>query len=852
MKKIWLGIYFTSMMWLYLLPIFTMESWIYIILLFAGLIITVFSFSNFTIEKINVSLYILIPLLIFILLIPSPYNIGAILLLIGTLSFLFLQRFRISHSVSIGLSVTGIILLAQTFIHPFYFHFASRYHKASFLNPFLSFLLKFAGLTSSFDNNSLIFQSWEGTISVITTWESLGLYPALNYFVGSTVVLIIFSKNLIEKLFNLIAIFIGYGVFRYAILLFFVSDSSSISVFWKPHWVILSFFALPFILMKFLNLERERAHSEIKLNLEKLKLTHLLFLSFTFFSFFFFIGFTEYNDPGERKEGKVLIDEAHSNWEWTEKAYDTEWYGEKSGYNYYCLRDFLNHYFFVEINKEEITSEMLSKYDILIVKTPTKSFSNKEIFAIKDFVKNGGGLFLIGDHTNVFGMGTYLNSIAKMFGFRFRYDATYDLSTTGFSLYSPKKLLLSHPVVHNMPFFLFATSCTLDAPFLSESIIIGYGLKAIKADYSNRNFFPRNPVETPEIEFGLFLQMAGKKHKKGRVLLFTDSTCFSNFSMFMKGKPELILGSMEWLNRKNKYNFLNKVFLMISLISIGFSIFIAKKIEKKNLLFLFLCSSLFASSFGIRMFEKVNKVNYSNPLPHTKYFRVAFDLEHSSMYLPAREFYLDRKDSFKTFYVWTQRLGIFPEISLKFTDSLKGNDAIVIVNPTKEFREKEIVRFLQYIEGGGNALIIDDPRNRNSSTAYQLLSPLGLGIEYYEIEKGKIVDRDGKEIWNGEHLGKVSGGGHLLFVIPEEEKSKDKLRPNRKEENRIPVLTFLKKGRGIVVLFGCSYIFSDEVMGTTSRVPDRSLRNLYNLEFWLFRDLLELNRNKLEKDLPLN
>jgi len=582
MKGLWIGVYFISASWLFLLPIFTPGKGIYLIFLLVGLFFISLSFLKFKIE-INYSPFLMILFLFtsltFFVFIPYPFGLHCIFLFTAVISFLFLKRHKIFSALSISLFIAGIIILIQTLALPLYFHFASRYHKAPILNPFFSFFLNLIGLKSSFDNDSLILQASEGIISIITTWESLGLYPILNIFIGSIVILIFFSKNLKEKLLNLAVILIGYGLLRYIILSFFVIESSSISVFWKPHWVILSFSAFPFILMKFLKFNEK--NYEITLNLEKFKIIHFLFLSFVSSAVFFFIGSIGYSDPGEKKGGKIMIDEEHSNWEWTERAYDTEWYGEKSGYNYYCLRDFLNHYFYVEINKKEITSEILNKYDILILKTPTKSFSNNEVLAIKEFVENGGGLFLIGDHTNVFGMGTYLNQIARMFGFRFRYDATYDLSTTGFSLFSPKKIL-SHPVINNMPFFLFATSCTLNAPFFSENVIIGYGLKALKADYSNRNFFPRNPAYSTEMEFGLFLQMAGKKYKKGRVLLFTDSTCFSNFYMFMKGKPELILCSMEWLNRKNKYNFLNKIFFMVSLISIGLSIFIAKKLKRET------------------------------------------------------------------------------------------------------------------------------------------------------------------------------------------------------------------------------------------------------------------------------
>lgn len=847
MKRIWIGIYCISMMWLLLLPIFTPKSWTYLIFLLLGLLSITLAFRGFELEKIKSSFYIfLIPVLIFTLFIPYPFNLGAIFIILSMLCFLFYSKYKVSHPFSIGLFITGVILLTQTLIYPFYLHFASRYHEISPLNPVFSFLENIFGLSSSFDKNSVILKSSEGIIAVSTTWESLGLYPMLNILVGSIIVLILFSRKMKREILILFLIVISYGILRYLIILFFISDSSSISILWKPQWVILSFVFLPMILMKYFNFE-EKKIERINLNFDTFRPKHALVLFLLSLSAFSFTGFWGFNDRGERKKGRILIDEAHSNWEWTEQVYDTEWYGEKSGYNYYCLRDSLNHYYYVEINKEEISSQLLDKHDILMIKTPTNSFSDREILAIKDFVKKGGGLFLIGDHTNVFGMGTYLNQIARIFGFRFKYDATYDLSTTGFSLYEPKKIL-SHPVINNMPFFLFATSCTLKAPLFSENVIIGYGLKSVEADYSNRNFFPTNPAEATKMEFGLFVQMGSKKYKKGRVLLFTDSTCFSNFSMFMPGKPELILGSTEWLNRRNKFNFLNKLFLALSIISMIFAFNIAKKINKRELFILVLFSFLLAVSSGIKIFDNINKKNYRVPKPHTKYFKVCFDWEHSNIYLPAKEFYLERKDSFKTFYVWTQRLGIFPKLSLKFIDALEESDAVVLINPNKPFTYKEINKFKIFIENGGKALIIDDPRNRDTSTAYQIVSSFGLGIEYYETEKGKIIDKNGKEICSGQHLGKVVGGEPLLFSIPEKRnKPTENISIANKEnqEEKIPILSVLRKKKGMVVIFGCSHIFSDEVMKTTSTVPDESLRKVYNLEFWIFRDLLGLDRKNL-------
>lgn len=60
--------------------------------------------------------------------------------------------------------------------------------------------------------------------------------------------------------------------------------------------------------------------------------------------------------------------------------------------------------------------------DVLVFKTPTEPFTDEEVSTIERFVDQGGGLFLIGDHTNLFGMSTYLNKVAAPFRLAFRSD----------------------------------------------------------------------------------------------------------------------------------------------------------------------------------------------------------------------------------------------------------------------------------------------------------------------------------------------------------------------------------------------------------------------------------------------
>ena len=129
----------------------------------------------------------------------------------------------------------------------------------------------------------------------------------------------------------------------------------------------------------------------------------------------------------------------------TIKPYDTEWYGQDAAYNYACIFDYLSHYYDVgrlepknrpadDKRKElpassvaisQINSAALRDCDVLVLKTPTADFSPEEVQAIEQFVKRGGGLFLVGEHTDVFGTGRHLNSVAREFGFAFRHDCLF-------------------------------------------------------------------------------------------------------------------------------------------------------------------------------------------------------------------------------------------------------------------------------------------------------------------------------------------------------------------------------------------------------------------------------------------
>lgn len=249
---------------------------------------------------------------------------------------------------------------------------------------------------------------------------------------------------------------------------------------------------------------------------------------------------------GSPKNGTVLINTYHADWSRTDRPYDREWYGAASGYNYACLKRLFEGFFDVRELAERIAAEDLATASVLIIFDPNRRFSMEEVRAIRSFVDRGGGLFLIGDHTNVFGSSSHLNQVAQGLGFRFRDDVLFDLEEDFFQLYDVTPL--PSGLLHGMTFFKFRGPASMQATSLFTRNLFTLGnAKSLRAIYSVNNFYPP-PHDHPKMWTGDFAVSLASRHGGGRVAGFADSTVFSNFEIFYPGKYEFLLNVVNWLN----------------------------------------------------------------------------------------------------------------------------------------------------------------------------------------------------------------------------------------------------------------------------------------------------------------
>jgi len=827
----WLGIYFLAALGLFLYPVYGVDSFrMWPVVLGVGILFNTIGYFRKELDNTPSARgklwLLLIPLTFGIYAFRFPYNLPFYLVGAGIILSFFSQN-KMARALSAGIILSGLVVGLQTALVIPYYKLASRYHEANFITPLFYWILKGLGISCAHSQGTLFIHTPREVLSLVISWEKLGLYFFLTFLTGA-LMLIYFAADDEKRMMKLrssgvlIISLIIYSIIRYVFLFVVYSDIGREEVFWEPVIVACSYLPLPFLLTKLICLNGDMKVPFPAINLSR----NSLYAGITSFLFFCALaGYCWFSDPGRIKKGRILFDEHYSNWEWTERKLDTEWFGIQSVYNYYCFADYLSHFYSVGTLKKVVTDELLAQYDVFIVKTPTTFFSDSEIESIVTFVRKGGGLFLIGDHTNVFGTTININPLAERFGIKFNYDAIYDLRTSDLHFYT-HNTPFRHPVVQEMPYFLFATSCSLSAPLSAEDVITASNLKAIYLDYSRGGFFPDKAKEK-DYAFGLFLQSVGIKHGKGRVLAFSDSTCFSNFYMYIPGKPEYALGSINWLNRMNCYDRPVKLFcIFIMIISLGFlchMIFRAEtdgKVNSSSFGVAVLCGGIFGLSAGSLFLTSLTQITYTLPRGHPQMKRVGFENNYCNFQVPAKRFLHNPSTDFHTFYVWTQRLGYVPTL-FSLEDSLDRFDIAVFINPEGVFSETNIKKIEDYVTKGGGPLVIDSPR-RKGSTASQLLERFGIKVLHDQYQQEAEIYDDSQSIGVIKSFAPIEGGEPLLF-------SKD----------RKSLLSLVKRGKGMLAVMACSPTFTNEEMGKTESVPDEHQRFIYKLEFWVLTGLME-------------
>ena len=424
-------------------------------------------------------------------------------------------------------------------------------------------------------------------------------------------------------------------------------------------------------------------------------------------------------DPGSLKSGRVLIDESHGEWEDTDVPFDSETFGMRSLYSYTEFRRVLERYYSVDtLSSGPIEEADLDACDVLILKTPSRAFLPSEQKHIREFVSSGGGVLMIGDHTNVLAMNAHLNQVATPLGLQFRGDHVFPpRGETGF-VYRAPHALFRHPAVRDVDSFRTMDGCTVSCINAhGESVLFHPNLVAEPADYSTDNFFGQAVLDGEDVR-GPQRLAAAVSFGEGRALALGDSTIFSNFTMYDPGRSELLLGTVSYLNRRNLLPRWHRTVTQL-LGFLAMSMLIVWGLRTGPASRGALTAVMGSFFLGSALLGVAQRWSYATPSPRMPVFL--------AQVWEGRGIHEAENGPYRNLFMALARAKLVPAREEMLLASARP-DFLVIVDPRRIPEAKEIKCVEKYVHHGGNLLVIDAGGQPNPSTQI-ILRRFGLWIE---------------------------------------------------------------------------------------------------------------------------
>lgn len=759
------------------------------------------------------------------------------------------RHFRSGGALGRGALAAGLVLLAQSLLVELYIAGTARCHELpSFLASLVGGGAWLLGLDAAVDGSTLTLGTLRGPLRLGVTWELVFDPATLAFLVAGLVLLAIGVRRAATEesrfarwrrgAYRLIGVIGVWLPVRTGLLLALLvhrairwdaaEPLNVMDQFFSP-WLHLVLLAPPALATWCVVRPQGPAagaegedHASERLIPTRLRMGAAS-LGMVFAATALLAWVWQWEPVGSRLGGRIMVVERHSTWEPTTRPYDTASYGEQSSYTYAAIYDYLSRYYEMSrlLESDAINEAKLTGCDVLVVKTPTSRFQPDEIAAILRFVAGGGRLLLIGEHTDVFKSSSYANDLARLFGFKFRLDLLFRIGNPYVQVYEPPRV--PHPIVQYVPRMRFAVSCSVDPGRSSgRAAVLNTGLWSLPPEYHTENYFPEAEYR-PTMRCGAFVQLWTTCYGEGRVAAWTDSTIFSNFSTFEPGKPELLLGMLEWLNHRSVLDCTGPwwtvlgVLTLLAVASMAVGLFVAVRQGIGSIVLV--ASGLFGVVAGSSLVIVVHRHAMPVPEPVRPMVRVVVDRTASDVPLGRGGFTQEDGLGYGLLEQWIGRLGYFTARESGMA-ALRG-DVLVVLCPQKSVSDEFREGVREFVAQGGKLLVLDSP-DVVGSTANSLLWQFGLGVNHAASRAGKLGLRDG---WPGipvQAVCEVIGGDAFMWV------------------EGLPVGTRTSFGKGRVMALGFGSLMNDNGLGghwMAGATPEMLLRS--DLLFALVRSLVE-------------
>lgn len=758
---------------------------------------------------------------------PGAFRTAALVLAGAFLLAGISRKHKVLSSLAYGcvFAAAGVALSAA--LHLPYVRLAPRLYTWSPLAGPAGWLSRLLGWNASVGDARLYVARDTSLLDFTAELEAFFYYPIPIFLVLG---LAVSALGGLRRAVGFAVLAAVYGVFRYVLVTALAAEGFGTSLYWRQDVLLATFLPMALILAQVVPFRLPRIPTAVGARCRP-RFLPVVGCSVGAVLLVSSVWLGRWADVGVRKPGRILIDEMHSAWTPTWPPPNTADYGMLSTYNYAAMGELLARYYDVTVNfSRRLDRLFLSRFDVLLIKLPSSSFSDGEVEAIRRFVEGGGGLWLIGDHTNVFGSAVYLNQVSRQFGIRFLTDCTWDLPTRRMNVWGSDSPLPPHPILGRMKEFEFENGDTLTLPLFADDFMVSRDVFAQEADYSTEVFFPVREQGDKDSRIGTRVLFGGVRYGRGRVAAFTDSTSFSTFAMTAEGRHDMVLCTAEWLNRRNAPLWPARSAAWLGLLLMfGGALGLARLGAVPAVLGLSLVltgASAYVAGARWARADLVPREKPETKVPYLYLLRQSGGALYDNLD-PAKwgnERDPERARRYSTFGINVQRLGIVP-LPVDEVPQSSGGDALLIAKPARAFTQGELGAVKRFVRGGGLLLILADNSRDAPDHTQAIASQFGMRFGPRAPLRTALENAQGEYVVTAERPRTLEGGTPILTArVPDSPEAK-------------PVMAEVRYGAGRVVVFGDGRMFANAVMGHHFEVPEGERKRVYDLEYLLLEHL---------------
>lgn len=550
----------------------------------------------------------------------------------------------------------------------------------------------------------------------------------------------------------------------------------------------------------------------------------------------------------------LLIDEGHGPWESTTVPFTTDTYGRHSVYNYGLLAQWLRlQHTVIATPADSPLPTDLERYQVIVIKTPAKDYTVDEIERLATYVHRGGGLLLIGDHTNLFGHTARLNAVAAPYGLSFRVDAAYAWQAPEAPyVHMPSALVGSDLLLQGLPPLTILTAASIvdrtvwGLPFVRTTALASEG-----PDYSHKDYFGPLQLSPDDISGPLALAVA-TPYGRGKVVAWGDSTIWSNFSMFHPGYPDLILRLVGYAGSPSYHRLGQWVVIAAALFLIGSLWFLKRRVGRSGVIAILAVAVPIGGLTALAFPWQPSWPHASDLVPSTTR-AVSVDFAHTEVSLSIQSTRRDLREqmTYTAFYAWIVRTGILPLPAENLTQ-LAPHRPLILLNPVKPFTASERTAIANFVRTGGRLLVLDDTAQLRTSTAPEVLRQFGVEYRLHIEPETLYTPVPGLGAWLREGIAfaplalalrnempSLSGHESSRGMITTQRLSIEGASPRAVTSQGSVILATKAFGAGSVTVFAGSHSFNQlsfgDIWGGTE--PGQVRQRLYDTEFQLLEEL---------------